>query len=105
MSKDTGRFWFLTIPTAKSAGTSPLVITGDAARDDAQLAASSAAAIEIVRRGDQGWTLLVSRADSLSTPSLLRCVFAVANDPQECDLRRHSACRSLTASSSWPRRR
>jgi hypothetical protein len=85
MSKLSARFWFLTFPAAASAPRSSLVAASQAARDNTYPTRPPAAAVEVVRRDAQCWTLLVSLADSPSSPASLECVFAVSNEPQECD--------------------
>jgi hypothetical protein len=82
-----GRFWTLVFPLQPGAEDCELVKANGALYD---VQKPEAVVIEVFGRDDDGatcWSILVSVADSLETPSALRCVFAVSNRAEECDQR------------------
>lgn len=83
-----GRFWSLLFPPLPGAAVYCDVLKASGAVHDVPQAA--AVVVEIFRRDDDFgtcWSILISVADSLDTPTKLRCIFGVSNRAEECDER------------------
>jgi hypothetical protein len=82
-----GRCWSLVFP-ASTGCLGASITTASGAMDDPSAAVSQAVVIEIFRSGGATgicWSVLISIADSLEWPTMLRCVYGVSNMSAECN--------------------
>jgi len=82
------RFWSLLFQPWPGAAVDCAVLNASGALYDVPHAA--AVVFEIFRRDDDFgtcWSILISIADSMQTPTKLRCIFGVSNRAEECDER------------------